>query len=290
MHPAAFLPFFSTLAGGFAALRLRHRLHALMALAAGVVVATAMADLLPEALDLVGDGAPLQVGGAAVLGFIGFSFLEAFLHQSSFEHEIDVFAQGHEHGRGRRLDRSPADDHGHAHGHGLEDDHGDRPTGIAAAASTPAVRRGPGLIGLLPPISLVLHSVMDGLMIGFAFQAGNEIGLIVLLAVLAHDFADGMNVATVALEAARGERLAVGFVLLDAVAAPVGGALSALFTIDARSLGLLLATFAGVFLAIGAGHLLPESQHRDPRRSPMMVSLAAVGAAFALGVRAIAPA
>ena len=28
MHPAVFLPFFSTLAGGFAALRLRHRLHA----------------------------------------------------------------------------------------------------------------------------------------------------------------------------------------------------------------------------------------------------------------------
>src|SRR6185503_750277 len=73
MHPAAFLPFFSTLAGGFAALRLRHRLHALMALAAGVVVATAVADLLPEALELVGNGAAIQVGGAAVLGFIGFS-------------------------------------------------------------------------------------------------------------------------------------------------------------------------------------------------------------------------
>lgn len=285
MHPAAFLPFFSTLAGGFAALRLRHRLHALMALAAGVVVATAVADLLPEALDLVGEGAPLQVGGAAVLGFIGFSFLEAFLHQSSFEHEIDVFAQEHEHGRRRRHDRAGADDHGHAHDRGH-----DQAGGIDAAASSRTVAGGPGLIGLLPPISLVLHSVMDGLMIGFAFQAGNEIGLIVLLAVLAHDFADGMNVATVALEAARGERLAVGFVLLDAVAAPVGGALSTLFTIDDRSLGLLLATFAGVFLAIGAGHLLPESQHHDPRRSPMMVSLAAVGAAFALAVRAIAPA
>ena len=69
---------------------------------------------------------------------------------------------------------------------------------------------------------------MDGLVIGLAFQAGEEIGLIVLLAVLLHDFADGMNVATVALEAARGERLAVVFVLLDAVAAPAGGALSAL--------------------------------------------------------------
>jgi zinc transporter ZupT len=98
-----------------------------------------------------------------------------------------------------------------------------------------------------------------------------------------------MNVATVALEAARGERFAVMFVLLDAIAAPLGGAISAVITVQPGTLGLLLATFAGVFIAVGAGHLLPESQHRDPRRSPMMVSLAAIGAAFALAVRAIAP-
>jgi ZIP family zinc transporter len=273
VHPAAFLPFFSTLAGGFAALRLRHRLHALMALAAGVVVATAVADLLPEAMELAGDAGTLPIGIAAVIGFIGFSFLEAFLHQSSFEHEVDVFAEEHVHG----------------HGHDRENAH--PPVADAGATREQAgPRRGPGLIGILPPLSLVLHSAMDGLVIGFAFQAGDEIGLIVLLAVLAHDFADGMNVATVALEAARGERFAVGFVVLDAIAAPIGGALSALISIDDRTLGLLLATFAGVFIAVGAGHLLPESQHSDPRRSALMVALAAVGAAFALVVRAIAPA
>jgi ZIP family zinc transporter len=264
MWIASFLPFFSTLAGGYAALRLRHRLHALMAIAAGVVVATAIADLLPEAFELVGEGSALQVGIAAVTGFIGFSFLEAFLHQSSFEHGG---APGHDHSE--------------------DDDH-------VAAVNPPLdehrARQGTGIIGLLPPISLVIHSAMDGLMIGFAFQAGDEIGLIVLLAVLAHDFADGMNVATVALEAARGTRLAIGFVFLDAAAAPFGGFLSSLISIDDRTLGLLLATFAGVFLAVGAGHLLPESQHRDPRRGPLMVALAACGAAFALAVRAIAPA
>jgi ZIP family zinc transporter len=261
MWIASFLPFFSTLAGGYAALRLRHRLHALMAVAAGVVVATAVADLLPEAFELVGDGAPLKVGIAAITGFIGFSFLEAFFHQSSFEH---AGAPGHDHSE--------------------EEDHA-----IPRAPTAPR-RTSSGLLGLLPPLSLVAHSAMDGLMIGFAFQAGDEIGLIVLLAVLAHDFADGMNVATVALEAARGTGLAVAFVLLDGIAAPIGGFISTLVTIDRPTLGLLLALFAGVFLAIGAGHLLPESQHRDPRRGPLMVGLAACGAAFALVVRAIAPA
>lgn len=251
MHPAVFLPFFSTLAGGFAALRLRHRLHALMALAAGVVVATAIADLFPEAFELAGPENVVGIGVAAVIGFIGFSFLEAFLHQSSFEH---------------------ADDHEHA----------DHP-------GTRRARPGPGLIGLLPPISLVIHSALDGLVIGLAFQAGDEIGWIVLLAVLLHDFADGMNVATVALEAARGERFAVAFVLLDGIAAPVGGFLSTLVTVEPLTLGLLLAMFGGVFLAIGAGHLLPESQHRDPGREPLMVALAGIGAFLVLGVRALTP-
>lgn len=251
MHPAVFLPFFSTIAGGFAALRLRHRLHVLMAFAAGVVVATAIVELLPEAMELVGEAGVAKLGAAAMIGFIGFTFLEAFLHQSSFEHDLDH-------------------------------DHGDETLGAHADA------RRPGLIGLLPPVSLVLHSALDGLVIGVAFQASDELGLIVLLAVLLHDFGDGMNVATVALDAARGERLAVAFVFLDAIAAPIGGLLSTLITINDETLGLLLGMFAGVFIAIGAGHLLPESQHRDPRRGPAMVTLAAVGAALPVAVRAIA--
>ena len=258
MNPLAVLPFFSTMLGGFAALHLRHRLHAFMALAAGVVVATAVADLLPEAFELVGPGATLGVGIAAVVGFIGFSLLEAFLHQSSFEHAGD-----HE---------------GHEHEHEATD-------GVGSAS-----RRSGGpswILGILPPISLIIHSTLDGLAIGLAFQAGGEIGLIVLLAVLAHDFADGMNVVTLALDAARGQRLAIGLLVLDALAPLAGAALSTVVAVSPGALGLLLASFAGVFIAVGAGHLLPESQHQDPRRGPALVALSGFGAAIVLIVRAV---
>ena len=254
MPIVALLPFFSTLLGGVAALRLRHRLHAIMALAAGLVVATAIVDLLPEAFELAGPDGAFQVGVAAVVGFIGFSLVEAFLHQSSFEH-----ADEHDGGADPVTERGP------------------RPKAPSA------------ILGLLPPLSLIIHSTLDGLAIGLAFQAGPDLGLIVLLAVLAHDFADGMNVVTLALDAARGERLAVALLVLDALAPPVGAALSTLVTIPPATLGLLLATFAGVFIAIGAGHLLPESQHRDPRSGPKMVALAAVGAAIVLAIRAVSP-
>jgi zinc transporter ZupT len=253
MNPAALLPFFSTLLGGYAALRLRHRLHAFMALAAGVVVATAVADLLPEALELVGTDGKLGVGIAAVVGFIGFSLVEAFLHQSSFEH-VGV----------------------HEHEHGHETD--------AQAVAVPAPS---WILGILPPISLIIHSTLDGLAIGLAFQAGGDIGLIVLLAVLAHDFADGMNVVTLALDAARGRGLAIGLLVLDALAPLAGAALSTVVAVSPGALGLLLASCAGVFIAVGAGHVLPVSQHRDPRRGPALVALSALGAAIVLAVRAI---
>ena len=72
----AILPFFTTLLGGTAAMRLRHRLHPFMAFAAGVLVATALADLLPEANDLVGaEGGALLPGPGAVIGFLAFSAL-----------------------------------------------------------------------------------------------------------------------------------------------------------------------------------------------------------------------
>lgn len=249
MTPAAFLPFFSTLLGGVAALRLRHRLHPFMALASGVLVATAVADLLPEAHDLVGQDTSLTVGATTILGFLAFSLIEAFIHQSSFEH---------------------------AHG----------PSGLPAGpepTSSPI-----GILAVLPPLSLIFHSTLDGVAIGLGFQAGADVGLIVLLAVLAHDFADGMNVITLALEAARGERQAIGLLVLDAIAPPVGAAVSALVVIPQTVLGLFLAWFAGVFLAIGAGHLLPEAQHRDPTQGPGLVALSTVGAAVVLAVRSMA--
>jgi hypothetical protein len=80
----------------------------------------------------------------------------------------------------------------------------------------------------------------------------------------------------------------VGLLLLDALAPVAGAALSTLVSIAPSTLGCS-SRHSGGFIAIGAGHLLPESQHRDPRRSPALVALAGVGAAIALSVRALAP-
>jgi zinc transporter ZupT len=252
----AILPFFSTLLGGTAAIRLRHRLHPFMAFAAGVLVATAMADLFPEATSLIGrDVNPVIPGAAAVLGFLIFSALEAFVHRETWEHEHQRVASQFE----------PGDPHEHA-----------------SSAPTPSN----SAVSMLGPISLITHSTLDGLAIGLAFRAGTEIGLLVGLAVLAHDFADGMTVVTLAL--VRGSINSARVLLLfDALAPPIGAAIGTLSDFEGPILGYLLAAFSGVFLAIGAGHLLPESQHRRPGASPLLVLLAGLGAIVVLAIRLV---
>lgn len=247
----AVLPFLTTILGGLAALRLRHRLHPAMALAAGILVATALVYLFPEAIELIAaEGGALVAGGAAVVGFLLFSAIEALVHHESYEHSHPPGAD-------------PSEPH----------DHADRRASQGTA------------IGWLGPGGLIVHSLLDGLTIGLGFEAGTEVGLIVTVAVLVHDFADGLNVVTLALAGGRRRRAAIALLALDAAAPVVGIAASGFVDLAPEHLGLLLGGFAGAFLAIGAGHLLPEAAHRQPGREPPLVALAGVGAAVVVVVR-----
>ena len=67
----------------------------------------------------------------------------------------------------------------------------------------------------------------------------------------------------------------------------VGAAIGTFTSLEGPVLGFLLAAFSGVFLAIGAGHLLPEASHRRPGASPLLILLTAVGAGVVLIVRFI---
>ena len=135
--------------------------------------------------------------------------------------------------------------HNHAHEEG-EDEH--------SLESRGHVRAG----------SLSIHSFLDGIGIGLAFQVSPAVGGVVAAAVLAHDFSDGINTVSVVVRHGGEHRRALAWLLIDA-AAPVAGVLVTLFfTLPGDSLGLLLALFAGFFLYIGASDLIPESHHQHP--------------------------
>ena len=84
------------------------------------------------------------------------------------------------------------------------------------------------------------------------------------VAVLAHNFSDGINTVSMILRHGGSKMQAVKWLTLDA-SAPVLGVISTFFfTIPESFIGLILALSAGFFLYIGASDLLPESHHNHP--------------------------
>ena len=127
--------------------------------------------------------------------------------------------------------------------------------------------------GILTAGSLSLHSFLDGIVIGLAFQASSVIGTIVTIAVLAHDFSDGINTVSVIMKNNGDRKKAFNWLIIDA-AAPVLGIFSTLFfSLPKNILGTLLAIFCGFFLYIGASDLLPESHHAHPKKLTTIMTL-----------------
>jgi ZIP family zinc transporter len=125
--------------------------------------------------------------------------------------------------------------------------------------------------------SLSAHSLMDGFAIGMAFQASAGIGLVVAVAVLAHDCSDGMNTVNLVLKNGGARGQAFRWLITDAVAPIVGAAASLFVTLPDHALALVLALFSGFFLYIGASDLLPESFHAHPKALTTVMTLAGAG-------------
>jgi zinc transporter ZupT len=119
--------------------------------------------------------------------------------------------------------------------------------------------------GKLGAGSLSIHSFLDGVAIGWAFQISTTIGIAVAIAVIAHDFSDGINTVSVVLKDKSSSPSAFRWLLVDALA-PVAGVITAyFFRLPESRFGIVLALFSGFFLYIGASDLLPESQNRYPK-------------------------
>jgi zinc transporter ZupT len=119
--------------------------------------------------------------------------------------------------------------------------------------------------GILGAGGFSLHSMLDGLGIGIAFQASHQAGVVVAAAVLAHDFADGLNTVNVVVKHGGGRAQALRWLWTDALAPVVGAAISLFAHFPGEMLALLLAGFVGFFLYVGALDLLPESQRTGSR-------------------------
>jgi ZIP family zinc transporter len=222
----------TTVTGGVVALRMAHSLPTVIALSGGIVVAVALFDVLPEAIDLLPDDS------TAIGGLVGAGFLTFFL----FERVL-----------------------------------------VLHHRDEPADARRHGQVGTVGALGLSLHSLVDGLAVGLAFGANTSTGVLVLVAVLAHDFADGLNTVSFVLSQSQNRPQAIRWLGIDAVAPLIGATVGVLLDVPDATLGYLLSFYAGFFLYMGATDLLPEA-HEHASWDRVGLTLLGFGAIFAISL------
>lgn len=118
-------------------------------------------------------------------------------------------------------------------------------------------------------ISLILHSVMDGLGIGIAFQLSSAIGWLVAIALLAHDMADGANMVGLSARSGETER-GHWWLMVNAAAPLVGVATGQAIPVDLGRFSLLLGAIRRrlpLYRSVGAAAPQPERTVRCGKRA-----------------------
>jgi ZIP family zinc transporter len=138
-------------------------------------------------------------------------------------------------------------------------------------------------VGALGAAGLSLHSFIDGLGIGLAFGLSTETGLLVFIAVLAHDFADGLNTVGFVLRQTGERSRAIRWLTIDALAPLLGAIVGSSLSISEEHLGELLAVYVGFFLFMGATDLLPHA-HEHPSGRRVLLTLIGFAAILAVSL------
>lgn len=140
-------------------------------------------------------------------------------------------------------------------------------------------------IGRLSAIGLIVHSTLDGAAIGAASLVSWQTGVLVGLAVIAHDASDGLNTILLVTHGERARRADLIFLLLDAIAPVLGGLLALAILPPAGALIVFLAFASGFFLYTATSDLLPEAHRRSPSiavAGATLIGIALIGVAVEL--------
>ena len=137
-------------------------------------------------------------------------------------------------------------------------------------------------LGATSALEFSAHGFIEGLAIGISFQFEWSLGLVVALAVISHDFCDGMSTLTLMLNSGNSMKSSMVMLFLDAIA-PISGAVATLFfLVPEYYLVYALAFLAGSFVYMSTGNLLPEAYRKNGSIATFVFFFAGVFAIFAL--------
>lgn len=131
-------------------------------------------------------------------------------------------------------------------------------------------------IGRMSSLGLIAHSTLDGAAIGAAALVGWREGLIVAMAIIAHDSSDGLNTMMLVTHGEKPRRGDFAFLAADAVAPLIGAILAVKFLPSPKYLAVFLALASGFFLYTATSDLLPEAHRRSPTPAVTVVTILGV--------------
>src|SRR5215216_3335162 len=113
--------------------------------------------------------------------------------------------------------------------------------------------------GLIGAGGFVVHSFFDGLAIGLGFQIGAGVGVIIAVAVIGHDFSDGLNTVSYMAAHHQPARRSLWMLVADALTPLVGALTATLIPIPDSVYPLAIGFFSGLFIFAVATRLLPQA-------------------------------
>lgn len=221
--------------------------HQLVAFAAGVMLASACLDILPEALAAFIEGQPGESGEAAAASL--FATLLAGLLLFFVLERLALWR--------------------HAHPEGC----GHQPPAAARNAAT------------LILIGDAFHNFVDGILIAAAFLADPALGVTTTLAIVAHEIPQELGDFVLLLNAGWSKRLALLANAASSLTSLLGGLLGYYFMHDAMGIQPYVLTLAAAsFIYIAVADLLPLLHRQANRHFAAQAGWIAAGIAIVPGV------
>ena len=204
--------------------------RSLVSLSVGVLLGTALLQILPEAFE--GQASPQALFSTLLAGLLFFFLLE----------KAALYRHGHHH---------EGDDPHHHHHHGFD-----------------AEQAGRGGWSVLVGDSI--HNFCDGIIIAAAFLTDTRLGTVTALAIIAHEIPQEVGDYIVLLNAGLTRARALAYNALSGFAAVVGGVVGYFVVGPWEALfPYLLVVAASSFIYVAVADLLPQLQRRLPWRETL---------------------
>lgn len=282
------------------------RLSQLIGFSAGLMLATALHELIPEAVELNPEHAMWGTG----FGFLVLYSVERLTHFHACRHrDCDLGEPELPTPEIRGVELPIVDaaltaaphDCGHSHHHHAhEGDHGHAGhTHHAHAEAAPAARAhghghshsvvtASGHADITALAGMSVHNFADGLTTAAAFGVSQTVGIVAVIAIVLHQMAAGASLGAIMLRVGRAPRRVWVSTLISA-SFIVWGALFYNFVVPMGShinslSGIILGIAGGSFLYVAACDLLPEAHDGDESWRIMATTLLGYGCALAATV------